>query len=409
MVVVGVAVAFGSVMYLASKRVALWLSLLAGTGILGLLSQMGLPSFTTALADGLFSPMTVQLVLAVALISGLGKVMKESGDLELMVGSLVALFPRPKVLTMLLPALIGTINVPGGAIMSAPMVEENGKALGLNNAAHAAVNLFFRHIGYFVYPLHTSIIVLSELLALPKQAIIRANFVPMLAAVITAYFFFFRGKGPAHGEPNNETNAAHHLKGFLLGFSPVMVILGLVLIFDLPFYLATAVGLLLALIRGIQAEHWGRTFLERLKQLVTSGIDYKLALAILSLMLFKSIVEASGATSILAASLLNYGIPLPVLVILLGLLAGYILGTHLAAAGILAPFFAPLLPQAALAPYTSLLLISIMLGYLVSPLHLCLVLTTEYFDVPYGQTLRKLAVPLLTMLAAALVRLLLAL
>lgn len=50
-----------------------------------------------------------------------------------------------------------------------------------------------------------------------------------------------------------------------------------------------------------------------------------------------------------------------------------------------------------------------MLGYLVSPLHLCLVLTTEYFDVPYGQTLRKLAVPLLTMLAAALVRLLLAL
>jgi len=75
----------------------------------------------------------------------------------------------------------------------------------------------------------------------------------------------------------------------------------------------------------------------------------------------------------------------------------------------LAPFFAPLLPQAALAPYTSLLLISIMLGYLVSPLHLCLVLTTEYFDVPYGQTLRKLAVPLLTMLAAALVRLLLAL
>jgi len=94
--------------------------------------------------------------------------MKESGDLELMVGSLVALFPRPKVLTMLLPALIGTINVPGGAIMSAPMVEENGKALGLNNAAHAAVNLFFRHIGYFVYPLHTSIIVLSELFGPPQ-------------------------------------------------------------------------------------------------------------------------------------------------------------------------------------------------------------------------------------------------
>jgi hypothetical protein len=73
MAVVGVAVAFGSVMFLVSKRVALWLALLAGTGLLGLLSQMGLLSFTTALADGLLSPMTIQLVVAVALISGNGQ------------------------------------------------------------------------------------------------------------------------------------------------------------------------------------------------------------------------------------------------------------------------------------------------------------------------------------------------
>lgn len=142
MVVVAVAAAFGLVMFLASRDVSLWLALLVGTGVVGLLSPMGLPSFMSAFFGGLLSPLTIQLVAAVLLISGLGRVMKENGDLELAVSSLVSLVPRPKLLTMLLPAVIGTINVTGGAIMSAPMVEENGKALGLDRTSQAAVNLF---------------------------------------------------------------------------------------------------------------------------------------------------------------------------------------------------------------------------------------------------------------------------
>ncbi|MFY9494416.1 MAG: DUF401 family protein, partial [Limnochordia bacterium] len=187
MVVVAVAAAFGLVMFLASRDVSLWLALLVGTGVVGLLSPMGLPSFMSAFFGGLLSPLTIQLVAAVLLISGLGRVMKENGDLELAVSSLVSLVPRPKLLTMLLPAVIGTINVTGGAIMSAPMVEENGKALGLDRTSQAAVNLFFRHIAYFVYPLHTSLIILSEVLAIPKQSIILSNVLPTLAGTVAAY------------------------------------------------------------------------------------------------------------------------------------------------------------------------------------------------------------------------------
>ena len=124
-------------------------------------------------------------------------------------------------------------------------------------------------------------------------------------------------------------------------------------------------------------------------------------------MLFKSVVEVSGVTGLLADALLRYGIPLPVLVVVLGFLTAYILGTHLPASGLLAPFLAPLFPQAALVPYTSLLLISIMLGYLVSPLHLCLVLTNQYFKVPYNGPLKRLAVPIFAMLGTAVVQVML--
>ena len=78
----------------------------------------------------------------------------------------------------------------------------------------------------------------------------------------------------------------------------------------------------------------------------------------------------------------------------------------MAAAGLLAPLFAPLFPPAALIPYTALFFVCIMLGYLVSPLHLCLVLTNQYFEVPYEKVLRKLALPMLAMLVAVVLQLL---
>ena len=406
MAVVGVAVAFGSVIYLASRGLALWLAMLVGTIVVGLLPPMGMESFGAALLEGAFSSLTLQLVVAVAFISGLGKAMKENGDLELMVGSFTSLLRRPKVLAMLLPSLIGTINVPGGAIMSAPMVEESGKALAADRTTQAAINLFFRHIGYLVYPLHTSLILISELLAVPKQAIILYNAVPALVGTAAAYLCFLKGRNGAPAARSKQ-GFLDDIQRFLLGFSPVLTILGLALLLNVPFYLAAAAGLLVALLRNIQADPWLSGLRQRLKLPVTSWIDYKLALAILTLMLFKSVVEVSGVTGLLADALLRYGIPLPVLVVVLGFLTAYILGTHLPASGLLAPFFAPLFPQAALVPYTSLLLISIMLGYLVSPLHLCLVLTNQYFKVPYNGPLKRLAVPIFAMLGTAVVQVML--
>ncbi|HPT84043.1 MAG TPA: DUF401 family protein, partial [Limnochordia bacterium] len=353
MAVLGVAVAFGSVIYLASKGIALWLALLMGTGMLGFLSQMGLIPFASVLLEGLISPLTIQLVLAVALISGLSRVLKENGDLELLVGSLIALVPRPKALTMLLPALIGMINVPGGAIMSAPMVEENGKTLALDTVTQSAVNLFFRHIGYFIYPLHTSLILLSELLSVPKPSIILYNLLPTLVGAAAAYLTFFPRSAAPHKPASREQGTFVCIKQFLLGFSSILLILGLVLLFQVPFYLAAAAGLCLALVRNLQGESKTTAFLQRLQHLFTKGIDYKLTLAILALMLFKTVVEASGVTTTLTEAFLSYGIPLPILVVVLGALASYILGAHMAASGLLAPFFASLIPASALAPYTA--------------------------------------------------------
>jgi hypothetical protein len=46
-----------------------------------------------------------------------------------------------------------------------------------------------------------------------------------------------------------------------------------------------------------------------------------------------------------------------------------------------------------------------MLGYLLSPLHLCLVLTTQYFGVGYSETVKRMFLPLLAMFIAMIVQL----
>jgi len=69
-----------------------------------------------------------------------------------------------------------------------------------------------------------------------------------------------------------------------------MVIIALMLLFDAPFYLAAASGLCLALVRNIQAEHWGAGLLSRLQQLFSGWINYELVLAVLSLMVFRAVV-----------------------------------------------------------------------------------------------------------------------
>lgn len=72
----------------------------------------------------------------------MGYIMKINGDLDKMINSLDALLNNTWLMTMLIPALIGTLNVPGGAILSAPMVEKSGEKINLDPASMSTINFF---------------------------------------------------------------------------------------------------------------------------------------------------------------------------------------------------------------------------------------------------------------------------
>lgn len=377
------------------------LSLFLGSCIASILLPFSIKETLQVILKGMSSPLSLELLIIVGFISGLGYIMKKTGDLERLINSLIHIFKNATLLSILMPALIGTINVPGGAILSAPMVKESGDKLGLNAAEKTAVNIFFRHISYFIYPLYSSLIIMTQLLDMEKTTIIKYNLPVFLVGLITAILYFFKGvkkKQQLHRESNGIIVSIFQFFG---GFFPILLTIILALVFNLSFPLAVVIGVVAALLKNPK-KNFIATYRERVVGFFTEGVNYQFLLLILGVMSYKAIIEESGAIFALTEWLLEMGLPLPFLILILGLVTPVVMGVHIAATGILAPLIAPLLLPQSLGPYLSLLFSSIILGYLVSPLHLCLVLSKEYFKVDLWSVYRLLAWPLIAMLLTSL-------
>ena len=95
---------------------------------------------------------------------------------------------------MIIPAMIGILIIPGGALLSAPFVNNIGEEMKIRPSRRAAINLVFRHLAMFLLPYSTSLLVVSA--TLPELNIFKLilfNLFFVIAIIILGYFFFFEG------------------------------------------------------------------------------------------------------------------------------------------------------------------------------------------------------------------------
>ena len=99
-------------------------------------------------------------------------------------------------------------------------------------------------------------------------------------------------------------------------------------------------------------------------------------------MIFREIFEVSQANIVLKNIFVESNIPVISMVIViplvLGVLTGYNLGAVALSYPILVPFFPADISHTMLVGFTSLIFISSVAGYLISPIHLCNVLSSDY-------------------------------
>ncbi len=405
--ILGVITGFVIIVILNSKNINMTLSLLAGALTTGLISGLNIFRLFFILTGALTDSMTIRLMVIIAIISGLGRLLQKNGSLDKMMGYLSGIVKNGRILSLLVPALIGTLSVPGGAILSAPIVDKSGNQIKLDKTRKTAINIFGFHIGLLVYPLYTPTIVASELAGIGKMDIIKYNFLVMLVGLTLAYIGFFRSHNPLIKPELNREKSNYNIKDFFNGIMPILVILILSLVLHIPFHFSVFAGLLIGAAQNIAADNIFKEYTARIIDFFKVSVNYPLVSIIIGIMFFKSVIEASGAINSITDLFISHDLPLSLMIVIIGVITGYLTGFNIASIGILIPLFVPIIKAEPVnyIHYISLLFIASYCGYLLSPVHLCLVLTKEFFKSSFFPIYKYLLIPVLAMLTVSLLQL----
>lgn len=398
----GIFVAIVMIVFLTHKKWKLgWAMLMASLIVAvfnGFNPLFALQVFWGALTDAT----TIFLALVITGITIFGFLLRNTGYLQDMIKNLTRLVSDFRILIMVIPALVAMLTIPGGAVFSAPMMEPLGKDLKMRDASVAAANIFYRHLIYSIVPFYSSLLLMAQLSRVDIFIFIRYTIPVFLVGGVISYFYYFHNVPRTAGAKDGSGMNMENLKDLFTSFFPFLIILVLGIGFKMYFPLAILISIIYIIIWGNPAAKTGS--IKERAAMVYPGIDWFMMLAIIGIMIFKDFVQASGALDALSVLLLDLGIPLLLLVVLFPLVTGLVTGNNNASVAISVPLFLPLLPAGGLGEaYLAIMFISSLMGYQVSPFHLCLVLSTQYFRASMPQVIKEVLVPSMMVIVIALI------
>ncbi|MDW7728659.1 MAG: DUF401 family protein [Dethiobacteria bacterium] len=379
------------------KKINIGLTMILGSAALGLLAGLPPHDFLLVLGSGLWNSITIMLIISILLLGVLGYVLKATGALEEIILNLQSLVADVRIIAVAMPALIGMLTVPGGAILSAPLCAEAGNKLNLPPGRQAVVNIWFRHVLYFMLPLFPSLILASQLSGLPMSRFVLHNLPLTIIGIVFGFYYLFRGYKT---ESNGFSFSGLRFWLLLKSILPLVIILFLVVFIDLYFPFALLAGIIIALLNYLPAGNKFTELRRRMKTMIIPGIKIPVALVIAGIMVYKEMLTRSEVIADLTALVLDMGIPVIALIAVIPFLVGMLTGDNSASVAVIFPMFMPLLPQEPLAygAYLAYLYASSTAGHIISPAHPCFSLTKEFYEVE----IKSIIVPILPMLGVVM-------
>jgi len=374
--VLGVLLAFAVIVVLRLRNVDFSLSILTGSLILAVTSETPVEVLVEAGRRTVTDPDTLNLAVAVALITVLGYILKETSLMTELIEGLRGVLPA-RVLLATIPAMFGLLTMPGGALMSAPFNEPEANRLGLKPEQKTYINVWFRHVWYWASPLSPVAILAASMAGFTLNVFLGAQ-LPILAVTVALGFLvgstFIKDGGLS----------SHGVKGLpevARGLAPIVLAVVLSAV-GVPIWMALALGV--AAVFLIKKVPPRRAF-----RMIHSGVRWDLAAAVVSMLFFRFVVESSGSVEALFESAAGLGVPLMAILVVVPLLVGSISGTPTMGIGIIFPLLLPLLGDYNVY-VVSIIYAGLIGGYLASPMHLCLILTNSYYRSELGRVYRYL-------------------
>ena len=409
-------IVFAVILLSIHRKLALGHCFSLGAFILGIMFGMYPVAILKSAAIALSHPKTLSLAAVVSLILILSHSLEAAGQMQRLLDRFQGLIRIQAINIVIFPALIGLLPMPGGAIFSAPMVKNLGCRGELNAADLSYVNYWFRHIWEYWWPLYPGVLLITALGGFNLWSLVLAA-LPMTLVAVVAGYWPLRGKLSFFNQrPLSDQSAVNIAPWpFIKELTPIwiVIVLGIAIgagLSQLNMFgnIAKETGLIIALVLAILLV-WqtnGISAATRRKILFNRKLG-SMVYMVASILIFKGILEDSQGVDAVSSELLRWGIPLTVVAVTLPMLIGLVSGITIAFVGTTFPILISLIHASpanhALLPYLILGLVSGFVGVLFSPLHVCLLLSNEYFETSMDQVYRHLLVPCLAMLIAALI------
>jgi integral membrane protein (TIGR00529 family) len=390
-----IGVAFSLIVLLLRLRWNIGLVMLLAAVFLGALYRIGPLEQARIIFLSSIDPVTINLVSGLVLIMALENIIRKKGLLKRMMESVVNVARDRRIAMAVLPGVIGLLPSAGGAAFSAPMVQEAAADVDMKPEHKAFINYWFRHIWEYISPLYPGVVLASAVTRIPTDRFLLSQLPLPLAVVLVGAMLGFRGirTTAVPGKRDRE-----ELKTLSVTLLPILMSIVLVVVFRLPLALAmiTIVAAMLL---------WYRYSAREIKEMLRESISFNVIIMVAGIMAFKGMLDASGSIEALPVFFRQSGLPKVIILFTLPFLVGLLTGLTVGFVGATFPIVTALFGGHPDPSAVTFAFASGFAGVMLSPAHLCLLLTLKYFRADTAGTYRLMYLPVLIVFAVGLARL----
>ncbi len=359
-------------------------AILVGGALIWLIQDPSLEALYKAGYDMLHQPRTYDLLFALYFVMCLEIELRKSGTLMGMVDAFNRFFSSTKVTLATMPCFLGLLPSMGGARFSAPIVDEASKGMSISRESKAAINFWFRHVCEFASPIIPGMILGCAIAHVSIADLVVHLFWMAVVAFAAGWFIMVRPLKFVDKRKKEEMKPyvmKRSIVNIVTAIAPVVVNVILMMAFDMS--AAVAMGLVIVAMIPI-------LFLMKrpvaVKDIFVGALDKKLFMNIICILYFIQLLDATGVLQSIIGAFEGSSLPVPVIIACTSLVIGILTGMSQGHVAIVMPIVAGLMPGSL--DLVGIAMVFGVAGQMVTPTHVCLTITIDYFKSDFFKTLK---------------------
>ena len=380
-------IAMAIIILMLRRHIPIGPCMLTGGLFIWLMKTPELHYLTQAFTETLSLPRTYDIIFALYFVMCLEIELRTSGALAGMVHALQKIFSSNRVTLAVMPAFLGLLPSLGGARFSAPIVEEASKGLGLTSDHQSAINFWFRHIFEFSSPIIPGMIIACNIAGVTYSEFIMHLCWLTVLMFSVGWFVLIRPIKTDSIKENAGSQAADEQgwQDLWLSLSPVVLTFVLVVFFNMNASVGMGVvtaGLFLVL-------HFTKREVS-LKDVVVGAIDMKMFFNVLCILYFIQILTVTQVLQEIVTAFQSSPLPVPVIIACVSFIIGVLTGMSQGHVAIIMPIIAAM--QTGSLNLAGVAMAFGVAGQMLTPTHMCLVVTVDYFKANFFKTLKPVLI-----------------